>query len=171
VPNARRGRPHVRLRPKIRYDPSLSSTRILGTAGICIALTWRGLYTPQAAAFQNNKSATRFFMPAIFRKKVARLGKSTMQSEQRSRPSPASNRSAERAAPLWTARRTAARPRIACRSRFAALYLVRRCFTASAPALGPLCSVTPAGCASGGSRSCTTVRIWVRRLRPKNVEG
>lgn len=58
-----------------------------------------------------------------------------MRSEQRSRPSPASNRSAERASPLWTARRSAARPRIACRSRFAALYLVRRCFTASAPAL------------------------------------
>ena len=52
-----------------------------------------------------------------------------MRSEQRSRPSPASSRSGERAAPLWTARRTAARPRIACRSRFAALYLVHRCLT------------------------------------------
>ena len=49
--------------------------------------------------------------------------------------SPGSNRSAERAAPLWTARRNhiAARRRIACRSRFAALYVVRRRFTASAP--------------------------------------
>ena len=45
--------------------------------------------------------------------------------------------SAERAAPLWTARRNqiAARRRSARRSRFAALDAVRRRFTASAPAL------------------------------------
>ena len=53
----------------------------------------------------------------------------------RSRGSARSSRSAERAAPLWTARRRhiVARRRSACRSHSAALDSVRRCFTASAP--------------------------------------
>ena len=47
----------------------------------------------------------------------------------------------ERSAPLWTARRKqiAARHPSACRSRFTALYVVRRRLTASAPALPALC--------------------------------
>ena len=36
---------------------------------------------------------------------------------------------------------------------------------------GPLRSVTLAGCAAGGSRLRATVRVWVRRLRPKNGAG
>ena len=75
-----------------------------------------------------------------------------MQSEQRSRLSAASNHSAEREAALWTARRTAARPRSVCRSRFAALYLVRRCFTASAPALR-------------AASLCHACRLPIRRIK------
>ena len=121
-------------RPKIRYDPSLSFTGILGTAAICIALTWRGLYTQRAEAFRNNKSETKYCMLAISQKKADPSGSSITRDEPRSRRSARSSRSAERAAPLWTARRKqiAARHRSACRSRFAALDVVRRRFTASA---------------------------------------
>ena len=76
-------------------------------------------------------------MPATFQKKVRPGGSLITRNEPRSKRSALSSRSTERAAPLWTARRKqiAARRRSACRSRFAALYVVRRRFTASAPAL------------------------------------
>lgn len=111
--------------------------RTLGTAATFIAPTWRGLCTQRAEAFPNNKSETKYCMLAISQKKADLSASSTTRDGQRSRPSRSPNRSAERAAPLWTARRNqiAARRRNACRSRFAALYVVRRRFTASAPAL------------------------------------
>jgi hypothetical protein len=114
-----------------------TSAPIRDTTATFIEPIWLGRYMPQVAASQNNKSDTRSFVREIFQKRVVRRGNSTMPSEQRSRPLPASNRSVDRATPLWTARRrgTAAWCRSACRSRFAALNMVRRCFTARAPAL------------------------------------
>ena len=76
-------------------------------------------------------------MRAISQKKADLSASSITRDGRRSRRSARSSRCAERAAPLWTARRNqiAARHRSACRSRFAALDVVRRRFTASAPAL------------------------------------
>ena len=117
--------------------------RIFGTAGTCIAPTWRGLYMQRVEAFRNNKSGTKYCMLAISQKKAELSGSSTTRNELRSRRSARSSRSTERAAPLWTARRKhiAALHGSACHSRFAALDAVRRRFTASAPALraAPLC--------------------------------
>ncbi len=128
----------TRLRPQTRCDPSLSFTGTVGTAAVCIALTWRGLYTPRAAASRNNKSGTKSCMPETFQKSAPIIGGgSTTRNEPRSRRSAPSSRSAERAALLWAAQRNhiAARRGNACRSRSAALNAVRRCSTASAPAL------------------------------------
>ena len=66
-------------------------------AAICIAPTWLGLYTQRAAASQNNKSETKYLMPAIFRKKAIQRGNETTRNELRSRRSAPSSRSAERA--------------------------------------------------------------------------
>jgi hypothetical protein len=76
-------------------------------------------------------------MHAISQKKVELGVSSITRDGLPSRRSAWSSRSAERCAPLWTARlkQIAARRRSACRSRFAALYVVRRRFTASVPAL------------------------------------
>ncbi len=77
------------------------------------------------------------------------------------------------AASLWMARRNqiAARHRTACRSRFAALDVVRRRSAASAPPLrvAPLCHASRLR--TGGSGLRATVRVWVRRLCPKNGAG
>jgi hypothetical protein len=118
---------------------------ILGTEGTSIALTWRGLYTQRAEAFRNNKSGTKYCMPETSQRKAALRGSSTTRNELRLKRSALWTCFAKRAAPLWTARRKhiAARGRSACRSRFAALDVVRRRFTASAPALraASLCHV------------------------------
>ena len=80
---------------------------------------------------------TKYCLLAISQKKADLSASSTTRNEPRSKRSALSSRSAERAAPLWTARRKriAARRRSACRSRFAALDMVRRRSTASAPTL------------------------------------
>ena len=93
-------------------------------------------------------------MLAISQKKAALRGSSTTRNELRSKRSALSSRSAERAAPLWTARRKhiAARRRSACRSRFAALDVVRRRFTASAPALR-------------AASLCHACRLRIRRIQ------
>ena len=108
--------------------------------------------------------------PRSLQERAAFSAKSTMRKEPRPKRSGPSNRSTERAATLWTARRNhiAARRRSACRSRFARL---RCCAVASLQArqpCGPLRSVTLARCASGGSGLRATVEVWVRRLRPQN---
>jgi hypothetical protein len=132
-------------RTKTQYDPSPIFTRTLGTAGTFIALTWRGHYTRRAEAFRNNKSGTKYCMPETSQRKAALRGSSTTRDELRSKRSALWNCFAERAAPLWTARRKhlAARRGSACRSRSAALNAVRRRSTASAPALraASLCHV------------------------------
>src|SRR6266852_1795409 len=122
---------------KIRYDALLIFRGILDTAETCIGLIWHGLYTQRAEVFRNKKSRTKYFMRAISQRKAAPRGSSTMRNVPRSRRSAWPSRYAERAAPLWTARRNriAPRRRCACRSRSAALNVVRRRFTASAPAL------------------------------------
>jgi hypothetical protein len=105
-------------------------------------------------------------------KKADLCASSITRNGPRSRRSVRSSRYAERAAPLWTARRNqvAARHRSACRSRFAALDVVRRS-TASAPPYGSPRSVTLAACTSGGSGLRATVEVWVRRLRLKDGAG
>jgi hypothetical protein len=120
-----------------RFECLLSFIVARATTAICIALTWLGLYTPRRAVFQNNKSETKYCMLAISQKKADLSASSITRNVPRSRRLARSSRSAERAAPLWTARRNqiAARHRSACRSRFAALDAVRRRSTASAPAL------------------------------------
>lgn len=162
-----------RPRTMTQCDPSAIFTRTLGTAATFIAPTWRGLYTQRAEAFRNNKSGTKYCMLAISQKKAGPGASSITRDGPRSRRSAPSSRSAERAAPVWTARRNqiAPRHRSPCRSRFAARDLVRRRSTASAPGPGTLRSVTLAGCASGGSRLRATVEVWVRRLRHKNGAG
>ena len=119
------------------------------------------------------QSGTKYCMLAISQKKAGPGASSITRDGPRSRRSAPSSRSAERAAPVWTARRNqiAPRHRSPCRSRFAARDLVRRRSTASAPGPGTLRSVTLAGCASGGSRLRATVEVWVRRLRHKNGAG
>ena len=93
-------------------------------------------------------------MLATYQKKADLSASSTTRDELRSKRSAQSSRCAERAAPLWTARRKqiAARRRSACRSRFAALYVVRRRFTASAPALR-------------AASLCHACRLRIRRIR------
>src|ERR1700678_3036164 len=58
---------------------SLSFMAIRATPAICIALTWRGLYTQRAAAFQNYKSGPKYCMPATCQKKADFGGNSTMR--------------------------------------------------------------------------------------------
>jgi len=74
-------------------------------------------------------------MPATYQKKARPRDSLITRNEPRSKRSALSSRFTERAAQLWTARRKqiAARRWSACRSRFAALDVVRRRFTASAP--------------------------------------
>ena len=84
-------------------------------------------------------------MPETYQRKAALRGSSTTRNELRLQRSALWTCFAERAAPLWTARRKhiAARRGSACRSPSAALDAVRRRSTASAPALraASLCHV------------------------------
>jgi hypothetical protein len=143
---------------------------ILGTEGTSIALTWRGLYTQRAEAFRNNKSGTKYCMPETSQRKAALRGSSTTRNELRLKRSALWTCFAKRAAPLWTARRKhiAARGRSACRSRFAALAVVRRRFAASAPALRAAALVSSLRSCFGESRQVRRSRRTLRRgQRPR----
>jgi hypothetical protein len=101
------------------FGLSRTSTPVRATQVIFIGQIWPGRYMQPAAASQRNKSGMRSLVDAAFRKRAIQRGNETMRSEQRSKPLLSPNRSAESAAPLWTARRKyiAARRRNACRSR------------------------------------------------------
>jgi hypothetical protein len=79
----------------------------------------------------------KYCILATYQKKADANGSPIACDDLRSKRSALSSRVAERAAPLWTARRNyiAARRRNAGRSRFGAVDVVRRRFTASEPAL------------------------------------
>src|SRR5260370_24743160 len=53
----------------IRFSRSLSFIVVRTTTAICIALTWLGLYTQQAAVSQNSRSETKYSVREIFPKK------------------------------------------------------------------------------------------------------
>ena len=61
----------VTARPTANGNPvqSLSFIVVRTTTAICIALTWLGLYTQQAAVSQNSRSETKYSVREIFPKK------------------------------------------------------------------------------------------------------
>jgi hypothetical protein len=161
-----------RPRTTTQCDPSPIFTRTLATAAIFSAPTRLGPYTQRAEAFWNNKSETKYCMLAISQKRRT-YAPAQLPATDRDQGGQY-GRAATLNALLRYGRRgvnqVAARHRSACRSRFAALDVVRRS-TASAPPYGSLRSVTLAACTSGGSGLRATVEVWVRRLRLKDGAG
>ena len=143
-----------RLRPKTRSDPSLSFTAIRGTAAICIALTWRGLYTQRAATLEKNKSGTKYSTPATYQKKAAFIDSSTTRDEPRSRRSAPSSRSIERRFRYGRRKRGAILKLHPKESAFSAHVFYRICeFGSSFIVVDDSCQ------AKGGSRQALLVQI------------
>ncbi len=79
-PNATRGDPAGHAPPRVQFGRLRLSVQIPGTGATFIGQKWHGLYTPQGAASQRDKSGTKYFMDATFQKKADPRDSSPMPS-------------------------------------------------------------------------------------------